>query len=478
MFNRISLLISLLLFTTLSFAQLRYVEAFPNLEFAAPVDIQHAGDNSNRLFVLEQEGRIRVFQNDSLVNSTEVFLDIRDKVLYGGEQGLLGLAFHPNYSENGYFYLDYTRSNPRRTVISRFQVSANNPNQADPNSEFVLLEVEQPYSNHNGGQIVFGPDGFLYITLGDGGSGGDPLNSGQDRTTLLGNILRIDVDNPDNGLNYGIPNDNPFVGNNEGWREEIYAYGLRNVWRFSFDPITNKLWAADVGQNAYEEINIIESGKNYGWRIMEGFHCYNPSTNCDQTGLELPVWEYAHNDPNGGQSITGGFVYRGSKANELFGGYVYGDFITGRIWVYFEGENPTNMLIFNNTGLAISTFGVDQNDELYFASFTNGRIYKFLGEPTGVQEEGKLNIDYKLNQNYPNPFNPDTMISFYFSKPEKVKIEIFNNLGEKVEEVFNGTAVKGMNRINYTSKNLASGVYYFKLTSDNFSDSKKMVLMK
>jgi len=478
MFNRLSLLITLLLFTSLTFAQLRYVEAFPNLEFAAPVDIQHAGDNSNRLFVLEQEGRIRVFQNDSLLNSTEVFLDIRDQVLYGGEQGLLGLAFHPNYSENGYFYLDYTRSNPRRTVISRFKVSANNPNQADQNSELVLLEVEQPYSNHNGGQIVFGPDGYLYISLGDGGSGGDPLNSGQDRKTLLGNILRIDVDNPDNGLNYGIPNDNPFVGNNEGWREEIYAYGLRNVWRFSFDPITNKLWAADVGQNAYEEINIIESGKNYGWRIMEGFHCYNPSTNCDQTGLELPVWEYAHNDPNGGQSITGGFVYRGSKANELFGGYVYGDFITGRIWVYFEGDNPTNMLIFNNTGLAISTFGVDQNDELYFASFTNGRIYKFLGEPTSVQEEGKLNIDYKLNQNYPNPFNPDTMISFYLSNPEKVKIEIFNNLGEKVEEVFNGTAVKGMNRINYTSKNLASGVYYFKLTSDNFSDSKKMVLMK
>ncbi|MCZ7602269.1 MAG: PQQ-dependent sugar dehydrogenase [Melioribacteraceae bacterium] len=478
MFNRLRLLIALLLFTSLTFAQLRYVEAFPNLEFAAPVDIQHAGDNSNRLFVLEQEGRIRVFQNDSLVNSTDIFLDIRDQVLYGGEQGLLGLAFHPNYSENGYFYLDYTRSNPRRTVISRFTVSQDNPNQADPNSEFILLEVEQPYSNHNGGQIAFGPDGYLYITLGDGGSGGDPLNSGQDRTTLLGNILRIDVDNPANDLNYGIPDDNPFVGNNEGWHEEIYAYGLRNVWRFSFDPITNKLWAADVGQNAYEEINIIESGKNYGWRIMEGFHCYNPSTNCDQTGLELPVWEYAHNDPNGGQSITGGFVYRGSKANELFGGYVYGDFITGRIWVYFEGDNPTNMLIFNNTGLAISTFGVDQNDELYFASFTNGRIYKFLGEPTSVQEEGKLNIDYKLNQNYPNPFNPDTMISFYLSKPEKVKIEIFNNLGEKVEEVFNGTAVKGMNRINYISKNLASGVYYFKLTSDNFSDSKKMVLMK
>jgi glucose/arabinose dehydrogenase len=464
--------------TLISFAQLDCVQAFPNLEFEAPVDIQNAGDGSNRLFVLEQEGRIKVFQNDSLVNTTETFLDIADQVLYGGEQGLLGLAFHPNYEENGYFYIDYTTTNPRRTVISRFSVSKNNPNQADPESELILLEVEQPYSNHNGGQITFGPDGYLYISFGDGGSAGDPENNGQDRTTLLGSIIRIDVDNPQNGMNYGIPGDNPFVGNSNGWRDEIYAYGLRNVWRFSFDPETGKLWAADVGQNAYEEIDIIESGKNYGWRIMEGFHCYDPPSNCNQTGLEMPIWEYSHDAPDGGYSITGGFVYRGSNASELYGSYVYGDFVSGRIWAFIPGDNLNNMLIFNNTGLAISTFGIDENNELYFASFTNGKIYKFDGQPTSTDKPGELRINYQLNQNYPNPFNPDTLISFTLPAPEEVKIEIFNTLGEKVDEVFSGLAEAGLNKIKWSAKNYSSGVYYFKLTSKNFSSTKKMVLMK
>ncbi len=463
---------------SISFAQLEYVQAFPNLEFDAPVDIQNAGDNTDRLFVVEQEGRIRVFQNDSLVNSTDIFLDIADQVLYGGEQGLLGLAFHPGYESNGYFYIDYTRSNPRRTVISRFTVSQNNPNAADPNSELVLLEVEQPFSNHNGGQISFGPDGFLYISFGDGGSGGDPENNGQNKTTLLGSIVRIDVDNPENGMNYGIPDDNPFVGNTNGWDEEIYAYGLRNVWRFSFDSETGNLWAADVGQDKYEEINIIESGKNYGWRIMEGLHCYNPSTNCDQNGLELPIWEYSHNSTDGGYSITGGYVYRGSKATELYGYYVYGDFVSGRIWVFAFLGNPANMLLFNNTGLAISTFGVDENNELYFASFTNGKIYKFLGQITDVHEDGKINFDYQLHQNYPNPFNPDTIISFSLSNSEVVKVEIFDNLGQKVAEIFNGKAKIGLNKIKWSAKDIPSGVYYFKLTSESFSDTKKMVLMK
>lgn len=464
--------------SSILFAQLDYVQAFPNLEFSAPVDIQNAGDNSNRLFVVEQEGRIKVFQNDSLVNSTETFLDIADQVLYGGEQGLLGLAFHPNYTENGYLYVDYTTDNPRRTVISRFSVSQNDPNSADPGSELVLLEVEQPFSNHNGGQLSFGPDGYLYVSFGDGGSGGDPQGNGQNRSTLLGSIIRIDVDNLDPEMNYGIPDDNPFVGNNNGWREEIYAYGLRNVWRFSFDPETDKLWAADVGQNAYEEIDIIESGKNYGWNIMEGLHCYNPSSGCDETGLELPIWEYSHDDPNGGQSITGGFVYRGSNANELYGSYVYGDFVTGRIWTFVPLGNPTNMLIFNETGLAISTFGVDENNELYFASFTNGRIYKFDGQPTSVGEDGQLKINYNLNQNYPNPFNPDTVISFTLPQSEKVKVTIFNNLGEQVEVIYNDVANAGLNKIMWNASNLTSGVYLCKLTTNNFESTKKMVLMK
>ncbi len=459
-------------------AQLKFVQAFPNLTFDAPVDIQHAGDGTNRLFVVEQKGVIQVFPNDSLVNTSEVFLDLTDKVLYGGEQGLLGLAFHPNYEQNGYFYVDYTTDNPRRTVISRFSVSQDNPNNADPNSELEILSVQQPYSNHNGGQVVFGPDGYLYISFGDGGSANDPDGNGQNRTTLLGSIIRIDVDNPDSGMNYGIPDDNPFVGNNNDWREEIYAYGLRNVWRFSFDPETDKLWAADVGQNAYEEIDLIEKGGNYGWNIMEGLHCFNPSSNCDQTGLELPIWEYSHSDPNGGQSITGGYVYRGKEASELYGGYVYGDFVTQRIWVFFPLGNPTNMMIFNNTGQAITTFGTDENDELYFGSFSNGKIFKFQGTPMSVNDEGKLDINYRLDQNYPNPFNPNTIISFSLARAEKVKIEVFNSIGEKVEEIYNDVADSGLHRLSWNAKDLTSGVYYLKLTSDNFSDTKKMVLMK
>ena len=474
----IQLIVLLFTSTIITTAQVEYVDAFPNLEFDAPVDIQNAADGSNRLFVLEQEGSIRVFPNDPDVNSAEIFLDISDQVLYGGEQGLLGLAFHPNYEENGYFYLDYTASDPRRTVISRFSVSSNDPNKADPNSELVLLEVEQPYSNHNGGQIVFGPDGYLYVSFGDGGSGGDPQNNGQNRSTLLGSIIRIDVDNPQNGENYGIPADNPFAGNSNGWREEIYAYGLRNVWKFSFDSETGKLWAGDVGQNAYEEIDIIESGKNYGWSIMEATHCYEPENGCDKTGLELPVWEYSHDDPNGGRSITGGYVYRGSSANELYGGYLYGDFISQRIWIYFPGDNPTNMMLFNNTGHAISTFGVDDNNELYFGSFSTGKIYKFVGTPTNVEDKKNLNINYRLDQNYPNPFNPATEISFYLAQPENTRVEIFNSLGEKVDEVFNGVANRGRNNITWNGKDFTSGIYYLKLSAGNFSDTKKMVLMK
>lgn len=353
-----------------------YEEAFPNLTFEFPVDIQFPKDGTNRIFVLSQPGKIYVFDNNSDTKEKKIFLDISSKVLYGGEMGLLGLAFHPNYKENGYFYLDYTTDNPRRTIISRFKVSGNDPSVADPLSEEILLEVAQPYENHNGGQISFGPDGYLYISLGDGGSGGDPLNAGQDLKNLLGKLLRIDVHNKANKKNYSIPTDNPFYGNSEGYKEEIYAYGLRNVWRFSFDK-NNRLWAADVGQNKWEEINLIEKGKNYGWRILEGKHGYNPETFCDTTGLVMPIWEYGHNEM-GGFSITGGFVYEGDSAPALKGKYIYADYVVGKIWSldYNEGK-VTNQLI-QQTDLMISTFGLDQDRELYFASYSNnGKIYKF-----------------------------------------------------------------------------------------------------
>ena len=354
---------------------LEIIEAFPSLSFERPVDFQHAGDDSKRLFVVEQRGVISVFQNDSKIAEKSEFLEIESKVDdSGNEEGLLGLAFHPDFKNNGYFYVNYTASSPNRTVISRFKVSSSNPNQADPSSELILLEFEQPYSNHNGGQIAFGPDGNLYIAVGDGGNGGDPKGNGQNRNTLLGTILRIDVNKPNGSKSYSIPSDNPFANSSNGYQKEIYAYGLRNPWRLSFDSETGELWVGDVGQNKYEEIDIIKNGGNYGWNTMEGFHCYN-SSNCNQEGLELPVWEYDRS--RGDISITGGYVYRGSAIQQLKGLYIYADYVSGRVWSLdaSSSTSPVNTELFD-MDFAISSFGVDENQELYLCGF-DGKIYKF-----------------------------------------------------------------------------------------------------
>ncbi len=351
--------------------------AFSKLSFNRPVDLQHANDNSNRLFVVEQEGLISVFKNEASTSSKKTFLDIRSKVEdSGNEEGLLGLAFHPQYKTNGYFYVNYTANKPDRTVISRFKVSVNNPDVADPASETVLLSFSQPYSNHNGGQVSFGPDGYLYIAAGDGGSGGDPQGNGQNLKTLLGKILRIDVDKQQEEKKYSIPTDNPFAGNKSGYKEEIYAYGLRNPWRLSFDAVTKKLWTGDVGQNAYEEIDIIEKGGNYGWNTMEGKHCFEPKQNCNQQGLKFPVWEYPRKE---GVSITGGFVYRGSSLPELKGKYIYSDYGSGKIWALdTRSLNPINTTLVESN-LNISSFGVDPKNELYICSF-DGKIYKLSNQ--------------------------------------------------------------------------------------------------
>ena len=387
----------ILLFTSISFINAEYtaVNAFPNLTFNDPVGIYTANDGSNRLFVVEQEGRVKVFDNNPSTAETQMFLDITSIVEQDGgytEEGLLGLAFHPNYSENGYFYVNYTDYGPRRNVIARYTVSSNNPNQADYQSAVVIMEVNQPYSNHNGGQTSFGPDGYLYIAFGDGGSGGDPLNHGQNLSTLLGTIVRIDVDNPSGLLNYGIPIDNPFINFNNA-RPEIYAYGLRNMWRFSWDLETGLLWGADVGQNAYEEIDIIESGLNYGWNTMEANHCFPSGTNCNPEGLEPPIWEYELY-VNGVCSITGGFVYRGDTLFSIQGKYIYGDWCTGDIWAltYSEDGNHINehLLV---TGINITTFGLDQQNELLFTG--NGNIYKLNSDNENLI--GDLNFDGQLN---------------------------------------------------------------------------------
>jgi glucose/arabinose dehydrogenase len=345
--------------------------AFPNLTFNQPNGIFPDPSNANRLFVIEQAGVIKVFDNARNVGNSTVFLDISDSVLYGGEQGLLGLAFHPKFNQNGYFYVDYVADNPTRTVIARFTVTAN-PNVADKNSKLVVLEINQPFSNHKGGQLAFGADGYLYIGMGDGGSAGDPFGNGQNLSTLLGKILRVNVDSFSAGRNYGIPNDNPFVANSLGYREEIYAYGFRNSWRFSFDSFTGQLWVGDVGQNLIEEIDLVEKGKNYGWNIMEGSLCYNPATGCNETGLEKPIWNYTHDV---GSAVIGGYVYHGSALPILSGLYVYGDYGSGRIWsLSYNGTSAVNTFLVD-TGLNIASFGLDQQNELYFTAY-DGKIYK------------------------------------------------------------------------------------------------------
>ncbi|HLU81961.1 MAG TPA: PQQ-dependent sugar dehydrogenase [Trueperaceae bacterium] len=333
-----------------------------------PVVITHANDD--RLFVVEQVGIISVAVAGELLS--EPFLDIADQVASGGERGLLGLAFPVDHANTGRFYVYYT-DRQGNTAVSRFMTGPD-PNRADRGSETILLTQEQPYSNHNGGQLAFGPDGYLYIGLGDGGSGGDPEGYGQDLDTFLGKLLRIDVA----GQGYTVPSDNPFVGV-EGARPEIWAYGLRNPWRFGFDRVTGDLYIADVGQNAFEEVNLQPAasagGENYGWNIMEAGECYSPRSNCDQTGLVLPILSYPHGG-QWGSSISGGYLYRGSAVPSLEGHYVFADFVSGRIWTAAAASDWSIEPLLE-TGFNIATFGEDAAGELYVADYGGGVIYRF-----------------------------------------------------------------------------------------------------
>jgi glucose/arabinose dehydrogenase len=341
--------------------------AYPSLTFYHPVGIYNSGDGTNRLFVIGQMGLIYVFENHRTVTAANIFLDIHDQVHSGA---FLGLAFDPNFTKNGHFYVNYLADNPLRTIISQWSTLPNNPNRADKNSQKILLEIPQLYDSHSGGQLAFGRDGYLYIALGDGGPYGDILGNSQNRSTLLGKILRIDIDNPSPGRNYGIPAGNPFEGNTEGYKEEIYAYGFRNPWRFSFDSATCKLWAGDVGQDRFEEIDVVEKGKNYGWNIMEGTL---PYAGGNETELEMPIWEYGRDL---GNATIGGFVYRGSKLTELTGTYIYGDYATGRIWTLNSNDtsHPINKELLK-TDLKITSFGIDEKNELYICA-DDGRIYE------------------------------------------------------------------------------------------------------
>ena len=324
-----------------------------------PIFLTHANDRSSRLFVVEQVGRIRIIQNGQL--NPIPLLDWSSHIRSGGEQGLLGLAFHPNFHKNQRLFINYSRTGDGATIVAEIYLSA-----TKPPKETILMVIPQPYRNHNGGMIAFGPDKFLYIGTGDGGSGGDPGNRAQNPSSLLGKILRIDVDQK---VPYSIPQSNPVLS--EQRPSEIFALGFRNPWRFSFDQYTGELWLGDVGQNQWEEVDRVASGKNYGWRIMEGTHCFQPKQQCNQKHLTSPVAEYGHTGAR--CSITGGYVYRGKTIPALYGQYIFGDFCSGEMFTLNNGH-PSVLL---STGQNISSFGEDENGELYVVGH-GGTIHKLV----------------------------------------------------------------------------------------------------
>jgi len=382
---------------------LKAVRAFPNLKPRRPVAIVHAPGDKERLFVVSEYGQLQFFKNDQQADEIATFLDIELKVDYmdkENEEGLLGLAFHPQYKDNGELFVYYTIKDPPHTsIISRFKRSKDDPNRADPKSEEVLLTIPQPYWNHNGGNLLFGPDGYLYIGLGDGGAANDPHNNGQNLETLLGKILRIDVDRKDAGKPYAIPKDNPFVGRS-GALAEIYALGVRNIWGMSFDSATGLFYAADVGQNLWEEVDIIQKGGNYGWSVREAFHKFDKSNpkvttktgpgrtpdlrnkrDAGDTGALIdPIWEYHHDTE--GKSITGGEVYRGRRLPELVGYYVYADYVSGKMWGLKYDEQTkkvtANRPIAGPEGFNIpcTCIGTDQAGEIYLGD-SFGQLWMF-----------------------------------------------------------------------------------------------------
>jgi glucose/arabinose dehydrogenase len=410
--------------------------------------------------VVEQDGIIKIVNSDGTVETTN-FLDIDNIVgSIGNEQGLLGLAFHPDFATNGYFFVNYT-NNSGDTVISRFSRIGVDPTIADPNSELIILTYSQPYTNHNGGELQFGPDGYLYISSGDGGSGGDPQNNSQNLNSLLGKLLRIDVNNSSASNPYAIPADNPFVGNASA-RDEIWAYGLRNPWKFSFDSANDDLWIADVGQNAREEINQAVStaaGLNYGWRCYEGNSSYNLSGCPSSSTMTFPVSEYSH---SGGRcSITGGYVYRGSTYPNLVGSYLFGDVCSQEIG-YLKFENGSWNSTFESFSGNWVAFGEDINGELYVSNLS-GSIFKISDALLSIDENTQNTISI-----YPNPANTVLNIDFFGTAiTNSTTINIFDIQGKLIKSILKDN-IDTFTSINISD--LKSGFYILKIKSE---DGKK-----
>ncbi|MEH6408159.1 MAG: PQQ-dependent sugar dehydrogenase [Leeuwenhoekiella sp.] len=457
------IIILLFVFSGLNFyAQQIDIESFAT-GFTKPLNIQNAGDD--RLFIVEQGGLIKIVSSDGNVNETP-FLDLSPLISTGGEKGLLGLAFHPSYQTNGIFFVNYTNIDGN-TTIAKFNVSTENADIADASSETIILTQTQPYSNHNGGCIAFGPDGYLYIGLGDGGNAGDPENRAQNLNTFLGKLLRLDIDS---NATYAIPSDNPFIDNPDA-RDEIWAYGLRNPWKFSFDNGTGNLWIADVGQNIYEEINKVlatASGLNYGWRCYEADNTFNNESTCpDINALTFPVANYSHdNDGVFKCSVTGGYVYRGSEFPNLTGKYIFADYCSGEIGLITADGSDNYAIQYSEpfSDNAFSSFGLDNAGEMYITGSVSGTVYKIIEKNLSVEAASLEKIKI-----YPNPAKSAIHI---ISSTEGGSILIYNILGKLIiDKKIN------QNEQEIDVSGLKSGLYMVKIASGkNKISTQKLII--
>ncbi len=449
-----------------------------------------APEGDDRLFLVEQRGVIRIWEDGSLL--AEPFLDI-DSLVAGvsqfSERGLLGLAFHPDYASNGLFFVNYTNTSGT-SVIARYETEAGNPYKADHASAEIVLTQAQPFANHNGGMLAFGPDGYLYCGLGDGGSAGDPQENGQNLGTLLGKMIRIDVD----PLPYTSPPDNPFV-DVPGALDPIWALGLRNPWRWSFDRTTGDLWIADVGQGAYEEVNRQSAssagGENYGWDQMEGLHCYEPPTDCGEDSLDLPIHEYEHGDQH--CSVTGGYVYRGALVPELEGVYLFGDYCSSTIWgLAYDSAGDSVASVTDLTAEldpggvlgGVSSFGEDGAGELVVVSRgggANGAVYRIVSDPTGVEEEGSLPSTFRLGRPEPNPFVDRTRFAIEGGRTSDAVVRVYNAAGRAVRTLaaeLSPREVVEWDGRGDDGRALPAGVYFVRLFDGRESESRRVTLVR
>ena len=449
------------------------VEAFA-VDVRSPVELGVAPGQPDRVYVVEQgvtgptfAARVQTFRSGE--STARTFLDLGARVFAGGEAGALGLAFHPEYEANGRVFVSYTAGGPLRSVISEFSRSASDPLVADAASERVLLEVSQPFANHNGGQITFGPDGYLYIALGDGGDANDPEGNGQDASTLLGSILRIDVDTVAEGEAYGIPDTNPFALTDGPERDETYAYGFRNPWRVAFDSQTGDLWAMDVGQNKWEEVNRVEAGKNYGWNPVEGPECF--VAGCDLAAYEAPVFSYDHNPHTGGFSISGGMVYRGSAIPSLQGHVLYADYVTRRVWALDPTDADTTHLVSLsdggiNAGISAVREGPDGEAYILVHSFNAPTRVLRLEEVPVAQDDAVPVASSTLALRGPNPFSDATQVTVQLAEGGPARVTLHDVLGRELATLFEGELAPGaVQPISISGASWAPGVYAVRMVS-------------